>query len=201
MILQKRTKKKLKGYARKLEFSIQPGLSPPISTAVSLFQTIGFLLNRALSSGLTIFSFICCVVSRSRSVPSLALALPAALLLPRTALPLLLPAASAPVAEVTERLFWSSDTSPPPAAGLSVALRCRTVGVGKLCFLSMASTVRWKRRKRACARRSVEGRSILLESSLTVAFTESVKGGERVREVKNSTYHISASHQSASDAS
>ena len=52
--------------------------------------------------------------------------------------------------------------------GLPAVLRWRTVGVGKLFRLSTASTVRWKRRKRAWARRRVEGRSIVFESSLTV---------------------------------
>lgn len=46
--------------------------------------------------------------------------------------------------------------------------RCRTLGAGKLFFLSMASTVRWKRRKRAWARRRVEGRSMVFDNSLTV---------------------------------
>lgn len=49
----------------------------------------------------------------------------------------------------------------------AVPILCRTAGLGKLDFLSMASTVRWKRRKRASARTSVESRSIVLESSLT----------------------------------
>ena len=42
------------------------------------------------------------------------------------------------------------------------------MGAGKLSFLSIASTVRWNRRKRACARSKVEGRSIVFASSLTV---------------------------------
>jgi hypothetical protein len=41
-------------------------------------------------------------------------------------------------------------------------------GRGKLFLLSIASTVRWKRRKRASARTRVEGRSIVDESSLTI---------------------------------
>ena len=50
-----------------------------------------------------------------------------------------------------------------------VDLRCRTLdGAGKLCLRSMASTVLWNRRKRCWARRRVEGRSMELESSLTV---------------------------------
>lgn len=45
---------------------------------------------------------------------------------------------------------------------------CRWVrGLGKLRFLSTASTLRWKRRNKASARISVESRSIVLESSLT----------------------------------
>ena len=60
--------------------------------------------------------------------------------------------------------FWAMSLS----EGVGPAgFRCRTLGVGKLFFLSMASTVRWKRRKRAWARRRVEGRSMVLESSLT----------------------------------
>lgn len=41
-------------------------------------------------------------------------------------------------------------------------------GAGKLGFLSMASMSRWNLRKRASARMSVDSRSILPESSLTV---------------------------------
>lgn len=44
----------------------------------------------------------------------------------------------------------------------------RRRGAGKFSFLSAASTRRWKRRKRASARTSVESRSIEPESSLTV---------------------------------
>lgn len=47
-------------------------------------------------------------------------------------------------------------------------VRWRTMGAGKLSFLSIASTVRWNRRKRAWARSKVEGRSIVFASSLTV---------------------------------
>ena len=50
-----------------------------------------------------------------------------------------------------------------------VGLRWRTVGVGKLSRLSIASTVRWKRRKRDWARRRVEGRSIFPDNSFTVS--------------------------------
>ena len=45
--------------------------------------------------------------------------------------------------------------------------RCRTLGAGKLFFLSTASTVRWKRLKSASALISVLSRSMVLESSLT----------------------------------
>ena len=48
--------------------------------------------------------------------------------------------------------------------------RCLRLGFGKLDFLSMASTVRWKRRKRASARMRVDSRSIELDSSLTRVF-------------------------------
>ena len=56
------------------------------------------------------------------------------------------------------------------AAGDGVGgLRWRTMGgAGKLLRLSTASTVRWKRRKRVWARSKVDGRSIVLESSLTI---------------------------------
>lgn len=59
--------------------------------------------------------------------------------------------------------------SAPSADGPDVMdLRCLAAGAaGKLCFLSMASTVRWKRRKRDSARMRVEGRSMVLDSSLT----------------------------------
>lgn len=43
----------------------------------------------------------------------------------------------------------------------------RNFGAGKFAFLSIASTLRWKRRKSASARISVDSRSIVLESSLT----------------------------------
>lgn len=45
--------------------------------------------------------------------------------------------------------------------GLSV------LGAGKLCFLSTASTNRWKRRKRTSARIKVDSRSIVPDSSFT----------------------------------
>jgi hypothetical protein len=47
--------------------------------------------------------------------------------------------------------------------------RCRNFGAGKLDFLSIASTVRWKRRKRASARMRVDSKSIVVESSFTVS--------------------------------
>ena len=58
----------------------------------------------------------------------------------------------------------------PPSEAFCVAavFRCLSFGAGKLDFLSMASTVRWKRRKRASARTRVDSRSIVVESSLTV---------------------------------
>lgn len=43
--------------------------------------------------------------------------------------------------------------------------RFLNAGAGKLLFLSMASTVRWKRRKSASARMRVDSRSIVVESS------------------------------------
>ena len=45
--------------------------------------------------------------------------------------------------------------------------RFLSLGAGKLDFLSMASTVRWNRRKRASARMRVDSRSMVVESSLT----------------------------------
>lgn len=47
-------------------------------------------------------------------------------------------------------------------------MRFRIAGLGKLAFLSTASTVRWKRRKRDSALISVDSRSMALESSLTL---------------------------------
>lgn len=41
-------------------------------------------------------------------------------------------------------------------------------GAGKFCFLSIVSTVRWKRRYRDSARMSVVSRSMVPESSFTV---------------------------------
>jgi hypothetical protein len=58
---------------------------------------------------------------------------------------------------------------PLPREALRIG-RCRMDGAGKLSFLSMASTVRWKRRKRASARTSVLSNSIEVESSLTVSY-------------------------------
>lgn len=52
--------------------------------------------------------------------------------------------------------------------GIEVEEEARPCGTGNVCLRSMASTMRWKRRKRDSARMSVEGRSIVLESSLTV---------------------------------
>lgn len=49
------------------------------------------------------------------------------------------------------RLSWP-DALPlalPGVEGFEAGFRCRIVGVGKFCFLSMASTVRWNRRNRA----------------------------------------------------
>ena len=52
--------------------------------------------------------------------------------------------------------------------GEEMDFRCLGFGAeGKLSFLSIVSTVRWKRRKSASARMRVEGRSMVLESSLT----------------------------------
>lgn len=50
-------------------------------------------------------------------------------------------------------------------------LRARADGVGKLEFLSMASTVLRKRRKSASARMIVEERSMVFESSLTASIS------------------------------
>lgn len=52
-------------------------------------------------------------------------------------------------------------------------------GEGNMCFLSIASTVRWKRMKSASARMRVESRSIVFASSLTVLVSLgiSVPGG------------------------
>lgn len=136
----------------------------------SLFRTITFRLNRPLSSGLITFTGLSIFSSAPDSV---ALAFPAALLLfLLRAEPLLLLAAT----DVVSLL----DTGDGLAALLLLLLpgrsfvlsidivRWRTMGAGKLSFLSIASTVRWNRRKRAWARSKVEGRSIVFASSLTV---------------------------------
>lgn len=141
---------------------------PPCSATSFLSSTSTFRLSRALNSGLIIFSF-------------LASASPA--LLPGRLLP------SAPI--VAPELLGLSGDLP-----LSAGLRCRTVGLGKLLRLSTASTVRWKRRNSACARRRVEGRSIVLESSLTKL--PSAISISSIR--KHGPYHISKPHRNASDA-
>lgn len=56
---------------------------------------------------------------------------------------------------------------PDDADAGSEPFRWRTLGAGKLCFLSTASTVRWNLRKRPSARVMVDGRSIVFDSSLT----------------------------------
>lgn len=113
---------------------------PPCSATSFLSSTSTFLLSSCLNSGLITFSF---ALTGSTS-------------------PLLgRPRPSAPVALPFELLGREED-------GLSVGFfRCRTGAAGKLFLLSIASTVRWKRRKRAWARRRMELRSIVFESSLT----------------------------------
>ena len=63
-------------------------------------------------------------------------------------------------------VFEVNDWTEPLLAFL-VGCLCRRFGAGKLDFLSIASTVLWKRRKRASARTSVDSRSIVVDSSLT----------------------------------
>lgn len=126
---------------------------PPLSVLLppcSFSTTIISLLSSALSSGLTIFS---ATSSSSSFTPPSAFALPFALF--GVGSLACVPVERAPSACGPELPSWV------------IGLRWRIEGAGKLRFLSMASTVRWKRRKRAWARRRVEGRSIVLESSLT----------------------------------
>jgi hypothetical protein len=54
-----------------------------------------------------------------------------------------------------------------PILAFRVSCRWRNFGAGKLDFLSIASTVLWKRRNRASARIRVDSRSIVVDSSLT----------------------------------
>lgn len=135
----------------------------------SLFRTITFRLNRPLSSGLITFTGLSILSSAPDSV---ALAFPAALLLfLLRAEPLLLLAT-----DVVSLLETGDGLAallllllPGRSFVLSTDIvRWRTMGAGKLSFLSIASTVRWNRRKRAWARSKVEGRSIVFASSLTV---------------------------------
>ena len=118
---------------------------PPCSLTPLLSSTSTFLLRSCLSSGLMTFS--------------LAFLFPSS---PSSTTPLLPGRLRPSTADVAPEFRVLGEE------GLSAGLRWRMVGVGKLFRLSTASTVRWKRRKRAWARRRVEGRSIVLESSLTV---------------------------------
>lgn len=71
-------------------------------------------------------------------------------------------------------------------------------GAGKLGFLSMASMSRWNLRKRASARMSVDSRSIVPESSLTVDCVRIHTLFEKWNiQGDGKTYHISGPHQSA----
>ncbi len=131
---------------------------PPPSVrlpARSWSTTIISLLSSALSSGLTIFSAPPSS-SAAAFIPSSAFVLPFALPFPGAELPA--------VCVLVERAPGGCG---PELASWAIDLRWRMEGAGKLRFLSMASTVRWKRRKRAWARRRVEGRSMVFESSLT----------------------------------
>lgn len=136
----------------------------------SLFRTITFRLNRPLSSGLITFTGLSILSAATNSV---ALAFPAALLLLLLGgEALLLPAATYVLSllETGDGLaILLLSLLPGGSFVLSVEIvRWRTTGAGKLSFLSIASTVRWNRRKRAWARSKVEGRSIVFASSLTV---------------------------------
>ena len=118
---------------------------PPCSLTPFLSSTSTFLLKSWRSSGLMTFSLAFCLPASPSSIPPL------------------LPGRLRPsTADVAPEVLELGEE------GLSAGLRWRTVGVGKLFRLSTASTVRWKRRKRVWARRRVEGRSIVFESSLTV---------------------------------
>lgn len=136
----------------------------------SLFRTITFRLNRPLSSGLITFTGLSVF---SRASDSVALAFPAALLLLLLRAEALLLLAATDVVSLLETGGGLAALLllllPGRSFVLSVEIvRWRTMGAGKLSFLSIASTVRWNRRKRAWARSKVEGRSIVFASSLTV---------------------------------
>lgn len=162
--------KKLRKQNRGKGLSHHP--TPPSCATTLLLSGISTLrLRSALSSGLITFSSFF-------PSPSAFLAIPA----------------SAPVAPALEPCFAGAAAFPVKLnfglGVLSVAangvdasalddpagpFRWRTVlGGGKLCFRSIVSTVRWKRRKSACARRRVEGRSMVDERSLTEASSQPI---------------------------
>lgn len=127
--------------------SLAQPIPPPCSTTVCLSSFSTFRLSRLRSSGLMTFSSAAADASASGTVASLPVV-----------------AAFLPFAVAA---FGGAS---------GAGFRWRTLGAGKLCLRSMASTVRWKRRKSFCARRRVEGRSMVLESSLTVAVSLMSKG-------------------------
>lgn len=155
-----------------------PKPSPSLRT-IFLGNTSTFLLSSSLTSGLIPFGLWSANSSPSTLGldPLLAFPLPLALSpsegvtvdLPPWGLLLLfvLPAVtvSTPLVLPTspeERRDWT-----PPNEAFVETGRCRSFGLGKLDFLSIASTVLWKRRKSASARTRVDSRSIVVESSFT----------------------------------
>jgi hypothetical protein len=144
----------------------------PVFLTIFLGNTSTFLLNNPLNSGLITLG----LTSSSSPLILLPLSLPALpgltpLGLPGLPPPLfVLPAVTASIALVLA-------LAPPPEADPVLAAlpeeetllgRCRSFGAGKLDFLSIASTVRWKRRNKASARISVDSRSIVVDNSLTM---------------------------------
>jgi hypothetical protein len=128
-------------------------------------KTSTFLLNNPLSSGEITFGLI----SSSSPLTRFPLSFPSALIgLVTSELPglplFVLPAVTASTPLVLAVALWLAALAEEELR----TGRCRNLGAGKFDFLSIASTVRWKRRNKASARMSVLSKSIVVESSLTV---------------------------------
>jgi hypothetical protein len=157
-------------------------IPPPCFLTSSLFIFGGSLLNNLLSSSETILGSTSCSAELPALVPSAPSGLfpgaPAAASLPLAAALLFglrlgdVRSLTAAISTALLARFWSSFEILPwlPCGEPGPGLRCRTVapcGAGKLLFLSIASTVFWKRRNSCSARMRVDSRSIVLESSFT----------------------------------
>lgn len=111
-----------------------------------------------------------------------------------------LAAAAAPPASVPVVVPVLDSPVSASAGVVSDDLPARSRGAeGKLPFLSMASTRRWKRLKRASARMRVDSRSMVPESSFTFRWCQYWWGFPQ--KGRGGAYHISGPRQSASDAS